>query len=179
MVHNRADADDAGWQHRALGQLATDQSTSSSWFRSSEHCSTSAMQSFGWSVSASQGIRCDRDASGIRGSSFWSYPGDGKISIPLPMGFSIFTITYGQSCYAHGSYVLLKLNGAVVSGAGITWFCAWGTIKRDACFVFPPVAGIPTWTSCLKTVSVSYTPGDVLELIEVNSIAYIRSISLS
>eukprot|EP00964_Phaeocystis_antarctica_P039468 scaffold22580_cov76-Phaeocystis_antarctica.AAC.1 len=166
----------------SLGQLrlwCPQKPQSQTWFSSSEQCSMSAMQSFGWSVSASQGIRCDRDASGIRGSSFWSYPGDGKISIPLPMGFSIFTITYGQSCYAHGSYVLLKLNGAVVSGAAVTWLCAWGTIKSDACFVFPPVAGIPTWTSCLKTVSVSYTPGDVLELIEVNSIAYIRSISLS
>ena len=147
------------------------------WF-SPEHCSWSAMQSFGWSVSANAG-NCDSDASGNRGFYFWSYPGDGRISIPLPTGFSMFTITYGQSCYALGSGVQLKLNGAVVDW--ITSYCAWNTPNKDACYVYPPDQSIVDIypSRCLRTVSFSYTPGDVLELKELASIVYIRSISLS
>ena len=43
------------------------------------------MRTFGWAVSANAiNHLTGCDASGRRGYYFWSYPGDGKISIPLP-----------------------------------------------------------------------------------------------
>ena len=126
------------------------------------------MQSFGWSVSAPYS-GCD--ASGHRGYYFWHWPGDGHISTSLPTGYSFFSITYGSSCYGNGASVQVKLNGRVVDSVDDT--CADGTAQAGKCYVYPPVA------SCLKTFSGAYNPGDVLQVIELSSIAYIMSINLA
>ena len=69
----------------SLAPLGAEALLVSSWFESSEHCSTSAMRTFGWAVSANAiNHLTGCDASGRRGYYFWSYPGDGKISILLP-----------------------------------------------------------------------------------------------
>ena len=172
--------DGSGECHSALGQarcspveftshvdLGLDRCPTAIWFRSSEHCSTSAMQSFGWSVSAPYS-GCD--ASGHGGYYFWHYPGDGHISTSLPTGSSFFSITYGSSCYyRNGTSVQIKLNGVVVDSINNT--CADGTAQAGKCDYYPPPV-----ESCLKTFSGAYNSGDVLQVIELSSIAYIMSI---
>eukprot|EP00964_Phaeocystis_antarctica_P121327 scaffold84995_cov60-Phaeocystis_antarctica.AAC.1 len=137
-----------------------------SWFDSSEHCSTSEMQSFGWTRPVYGGCK----TSSGRGY-YWFYRSGGSsesISIPLPTGYSDFTIEYGQSCYSYaGASVNIQLNGVVVSSVDNT--CAAGT----SCYVYPPVE------SCLRTFSMKYSPGDVLTISEVGvSIAYIKTIKM-
>ena len=147
--------------------------SSCAWFDSSAHCSTSQMRSFGWSVGTIA-------ASGCIGGHYHFYntqldsPSAAEISIPLPSGFSSFTIEYGQSCpVADGKdhRVEIKLDGKVVdlideSCAGVSY------AYPDGCYVYPPI------DSCLKFFSMMYDPGATLTITEFG-IGYIKTISLS
>ena len=142
------------------------------WFDSSEHCSTSEMQSFGWTTN----VGAPYSTCGGGYYYFWLPSAvKGDISIPLPMNFSHFTIEYGQSCYGRGSSggasVNIQLNGVVMNSVDRT--CAAGTSYANSCVVVPPVE------SCLKTFSMKYSPGDVLSIQEVGtSVAYIKTIKV-
>ena len=131
------------------------------------------MRSFGWSVGTIA-------ASGCIGGHYHFYntqldsPSAAEISIPLPSGFSSFTIEYGQSCpVADGKdhRVEIKLDGKVVdlideSCAGVSY------AYPDGCYVYPPI------DSCLKFFSMMYDPGATLTITEFG-IGYIKTISLS
>eukprot|EP00964_Phaeocystis_antarctica_P011020 scaffold6059_cov63-Phaeocystis_antarctica.AAC.1 len=135
-----------------------------SWFDSSEHCSTSDMQSFGWTV--------NQPSSSCSGGYYLFYRGGSpseSISIPLPTGFSDATIEYGQSCYYPDASVNVQLNGVVMNSVDTT--CVDGLGLLYSCYIYPPVE------SCLKTFSMKYSPGDVLTIQKVGvSIAYIKTI---
>ena len=127
------------------------------------------MQSFGWTTN----VYAESSCGGGGYYFFLPYDTEGDISIPLPTGFSDFTIEYGQSCYSYpGSSVNIQLNGVVVNSIDET--CAAGTSSANSCWVYPPVE------SCLKTFSMKYSPGDVLSIEETGtSIALIKTIKLS
>ena len=123
------------------------------WFDSSAYCSSSLMQSFGWTVGASY--------NGCGANNYYFYNGgddEGYISIPLPEAFSAFTIEYGQSCYVSDGSVVVKLDGVEVDTIDAS--CADGTSSAGGCNVYPPP------TSCLRTFMSAYSPGAVLEIRE-------------
>ena len=140
--------------------------SSCAWFDSSAHCSTSQMRSFGWSVGTIANSGC------IGGHyHFWNFPSAAEISIPLPSGFSSFTIEYGQSCPVADTRVEVKLDGKVVdlidaSCAGVSY------AYPDGCYVYPPI------DSCIKSFSMMYDPGATLSITEFG-IGYIKTINLS
>ena len=95
--------------------------------------------------------------------------GQGSISIPLPEGYSSFTIVYGQACYAADARVVVQLNGVEHSYLDST--CAAGT--GAGCYTYPPP------DSCIDAYTGSYAAGDTLELRETGtSIGYIISVAL-
>ena len=63
------------------------------------------MQSFGWTTN----VYAESSCGGGGYYFFLPYDTEGDISIPLPTGFSDFTIEYGQSCYSYpGSSVMCQ-----------------------------------------------------------------------
>jgi hypothetical protein len=138
------------------------------WFDASAHCGSSQLQTFGWTVDASDvtcgggyvafwhgggGDSCGDTNSGAadsRGEPCTTYntwagtaydhcatgwfddadfsagqmccgcgggAGQGSVSIPLPSGFAMFTVEYGQSCYSSDARVVVKLDGVEVERA--------------------------------------------------------------
>ena len=82
---------------------------------------------------------------------------EGFISIPLPEGYSTYTIEYGLSCFRDDTGVAVKLNGVELDSINST--CAADRpANAPDCFEYPPPA------NCQTTYTGSYSPGDVLEL---------------
>ena len=97
---------------------------------------------------------------------------EGFISIPLPEGYSTYTIEYGLSCFRDDTGVAVKLNGVELDSINST--CAADRpANAPDCFEYPPPA------NCQTTYTGSYSPGDVLELCETGtSVAVIDSVKL-
>ena len=95
-----------------------------------------------------------------------------QYSIPLPSGFSLFTVEYGIPCTATANVAVnIKLNGVLVDSVDET--CAVGSANPEQC-------GHTVMNGCWKTLSMAYSHGAVLTIEEYrHTIGAIKTIKLS